>query len=196
MKTPFIIVAYYTVNTLYEMHADVLIKSIKRLNMIYYIEGITDLGGWYKNTGYKPIFIKRMLLRFPKFNIVYIDIDAEFIKYPILFDTLDCNIAVYELDRSDNPRGIGKTEVLSGTIFLKNNSYILDLVKRWEIRCKEKPKSLDQRVLRKVLCGNYYKLPGEYCKIFDRMNDVVDPVIVQYQASRKIKRNKNKIEER
>ena len=196
MKVPFIVIAYYTVNTLYETCADILKKSIERFGMIYHIEGITDLGGWYKNISYKPTFIKRMLLKFPEFNIVYVDIDAEFIQYPILFDTLDCNIAVYELDRSNNPRGIGKTEVLSGTIFLKNNVYILDLVKRWEIRCKEKPKLLDQRVLRKVLCGNYYKLPGEYCKIFDRMKNVTNPVIVQYQASRKIKRNKNRIEAR
>ena len=57
----FITVGYYTRNTFYENHADIFIKSMKRLAIPYYVEAIDDLGGWYKNVNYKPTFIKRMM---------------------------------------------------------------------------------------------------------------------------------------
>ena len=51
-------------------------------------------------------------------------------------------------------------------------------------------KMWDQKTLEHVLQGHFTLLPGEYCKIFDRMQEITDPVIVHYQHSRKI-RNKN-----
>ena len=191
----FIVVGYYTADTVYENHAKVFIKSLKQYNILHYVERVKNLGSWHKNTGYKATFLKRMLLKFPDMNIVYVDVDAAFLKYPKLFETLDCDIAVYELDREKcygkNQKG---KEVLSGTIFLRNNKKVFDIVERWEKECQNNPKIWDQKSLQKVLNKNFEKLPGEYCKIFNRMPWIRNPVIVHYQASRGIRKNKWKLQ--
>lgn len=188
---PFIVVGYYTHKTIYEDFAKAFIDSLRQYNVPYYVERIDDLGSWRKNTIYKPTFIKKMLLQFNGFDIVYVDVDAEFFDYPELFNGLKCDIAVYELDRK---RCWGKRqkglEVLSGTIFLRNDKKVLDIVERWEKECQKNPSVWDQKSLEKVLAGDFYRLPGEYCKIFDRMNWIKNPVILHYQASRRMRRKK------
>ncbi len=190
----FIIIGYYTRNTFYEDHAQIFIKSMKRLSIPYYVEAINDLGGWYKNVNYKPTFIKNMMKKFPDCNIIYVDVDAEFLAYPILFDELDCDIAVHYFDRRHHPRITKEAyEVLSGTIFLKNIQSVYELVERWEEECKRSPRVWDQKSLEKILQGDFYHLPAEYCKIFNLMPRIKNPVIVHYQASRQIRKNRGKI---
>ena len=189
---PFIVVGYYTSKTIYEDSAKTFIDSLKQFNIPYYVERIDDLGSWRKNTNHKPTFIKKMLLQFEGFDVVYVDVDAKFFDYPELFNELNCDIAVHEFDRSNWPRGKGK-EVLSGTIFLRNNETVFNIVERWEEQCKKNPRTWDQKSLEKVLAGNFYRLPGEYCKIFGLMNKIKNPVIVHYQVSRKVRKNKGKL---
>ena len=190
----FIIIGYYTRNTFYEDHAHVFVKSLELFNVPYYVEAIDDLGGWHKNTAYKPTFIKRMMQKFPDYNIVYVDCDAEFLAYPILFKDLDCDVAVHYFDRRYHPKIIREAyEVLSGTIFLKNVLSVYELVERWEEECQRNPRIWDQRSLEKVLDGNFYHLPAEYCKIFNLMPHIKKPVIVHYQASRRIRANKGRM---
>jgi len=190
----FIVVAYYTKNTIYEAMVEKFIESVKRHNVPHYVQAIENKGDWYKNTNYKPTFLKGMLLKYPGFSIVYVDIDAEFLKYPVLFETFDYDIGVHVFDRSCYSKSHQGFEVLSGTIFLRNNMKVYELVERWERECRANPKKWDQRSLEAVLEGDYGVLPGEYCKIFDRWSDVItDPVIVHYQASREVRRNKGKI---
>ena len=186
----FIIVSYYTAVTLYEAMAKAFIESLKQYEVPYYVERIVSLGNWYANINYKPTFLKRMLERFPNSNIVWVDCDAKFFGYPKLFDKLDCNIAVYELDRAacyKNGKGV---EVLSGTIFLKNNEEVFRLVERWEMECKKEPFAWDQKSLAKVI-GDFHRLPGEYCKICDTMKWVAKPIIVHYQASRQVRKQRS-----
>jgi len=189
---PWIVVGYYTENTLYVRKAKTLIETLDLNNILYYIEAIDNLGSWWKNTNYKPTFIKRMLKEFPDYDIIYVDVDSRFLRYPILFDTLDCDIAVHEFDRSNWPKGKGR-EVLSGTIFLRNNERVFNLVEKWEEQCKKNPKIWDQKSLEKILDGNFYRLPGEYCKIFGLMEEVKEPIIIQYQSSRGVRRNKGRL---
>lgn len=190
----FIIVGYYTRNTFYEDHAQVFVKSMKLFNVPYYIEAIDDLGGWYKNVNYKPTFIKRMMQKFPDCNIVYVDVDAEFLAYPKLFEELECDIAVHYFDRRNHPKiTVEAYEVLSGTIFLKNVQSVYELVEKWEEECIRNPRVWDQRSLEKILQGDFYHLPAEYCKIFNLMSHIKSPVIVHYQASRQIRKNKGRM---
>jgi len=190
----FIVVVFYTRNTIYEEKVGRLTKSLIKFNLPCYIEGIENRGSWIQNVNYKPTFIKDMLKKFPNDNIVYVDADAEFLQYPILFETLDCTIAVHLHDYTLYTQGRNKKkEILSGTIFLKNNEEVYKLVERWENECRRDPKVYDQISLEKVLNNNYYPLPANYCKIFDIMRIVKDPVIVHYQASREVKRNKGKL---
>ena len=187
----FIIVGYYTKDTFYEEEAAKFKASLVKFKIPYYIERIENLGDWNKNTSYKPTFLKKMLAKFPEHNIVYVDCDAEFLAYPYLFDGLDCNVGVYLFDKSQHKKkGCKGFEVLSGTIFLKNNQEVLTLVEEWERRCIRNPYTWDQKSLEKVLAGKFYTIPGEYCKIFDLMDHIENPVIVHYQASRRVRKNK------
>jgi len=186
-----IVIGYFTKNTFYEKHAGVFIKSLERLNIPYHVEGVDNLGSWHKNTSYKPTFIKQMLKKFPDKNIVYVDCDAEFMEYPVLFDELDCDIAVHNFDRRYHPNIKTEAwEILSGTIFLRNNETVYALVEKWERKCQDAPMTWDQKHLAKLIGINYYDLPGEYCKIYNLMKHIKNPVIVHYQASRTVRKRK------
>ncbi|MEK0346452.1 MAG: putative nucleotide-diphospho-sugar transferase [Nitrosopumilus sp.] len=190
----YIIVGYYTKDTIYEEKAQTFVKSLNKFAIPHDIVGIDNRGDWYKNTVYKPTFLKKMLCKHFPTSIVYVDVDAEFMKYPELFDTLDCNIGAHEFDRSCYRKSDKGKEMLSGTIFLKNNDEVYDVVEKWEAECKANPRRWDQKSLEIVVNNDYYRLPGEYCKIWDRWSDVItDPVIVHYQASRIVRKNGGKL---
>lgn len=189
----YIVVGYYTVDTLYQDKAQVLKESLARFNVPHDIIGVKNLGDWYKNTCYKPTFLKEMLCKHYPLPIIYVDVDAEFMAYPDLFDTFEGDIGVYVFDRSEYRKSAHGFEVLSGTIFLRNNDKVFDIVEKWEIECKANPRVWDQKSLEKVLDGHYSLLPGEYCKIFDRMSFIIEPIIVHYQASREVRKNKGKL---
>lgn len=193
MKEDFIVVGYYTKDTLYEARAATLQKSLEKYKVPFYLERIDDLGGWYANTCYKPTFLKEMLEKFSDHNIIYVDCDAEFFAFPELFNSFEGNIGVYLFDRSCYSKSAKGFEILSGTIFLRNNTEVKQMVEDWEQECKSHPNVWDQKSLEKVLGDNYEKLPGEYCKIFDRMEWITSPIIVHYQASREVRRNGMKI---
>ena len=185
----YIVVGYYTKNTVYETEARRLTKSLLKFGIPHCLEATEDLGGWYSNTNYKPYFLKKMLNAFPNKAIVYIDCDAEFLAYPALFDEFALNarvgVAVYVFDKTVEYKFSSGTEVLSGTVFLQNTKEVASVVDAWCSECSAQPLTWDQKSLEKVL-GEFTVLPGEYCKIFDRMKDITNPVIVHHQASRKI----------
>jgi len=189
----FIIVGYFTRNTFYEEYVQTLVSSLNKYNLLYYIEGIKSLGDWYKNVNYKPTFIKKMINKFPEMNIVYVDCDAEFLGYPKLFESIESNIAVHLFDRKHFNKKLNGCEVLSGTIFLKNNEETYELVERWEEHCKKHPHQWDQKSLEQILNGNFYHLPEEYCKICYARHGTLTPIIVHYQASRNVRKNKGKL---
>jgi len=190
----FIVVGYYTPDTFYEAHARLFANSMKRFDIPYYLEAVPDQGGWILNCGYKPTFILKMMKKFSECNIVYVDCDAEFGQYPVLFEELECNIAIHHFDRRNHP-GIKREcyEVLSGTIFLKNVTAVYKLVEKWEAECKRRPGIWDQKALEKVLDGDFYNLPPEYCVICNIMRHIKKPIIVHYQASRIVRENKMNI---
>ena len=130
-----------------------------------------------------------MVKHHPK-SIVYVDCDAVFLMYPALFDILDCDVAAFEFDRTFyyGKKHNGK-ELLSGTLFFKNTDQVRGLISRWEDRCKERPGDWDQRSLQYVIKEDFFRLPAEYCTIIDTMKEIKSPVILHYQASRKVRKN-------
>jgi hypothetical protein len=195
----FVVVAYFTVGSLYEVEVKRLIRSLMRFKINYFIKPMPDLGGWYKNTQYKPTFLLEMLDQFPGTSVVYVDVDAEFLKYPELFDNLharpEVNIGVHLLDHKKRGRKAANSEILSGTIYLKNNQISRNLVYKWEKGCCQGGHLWDQSALAKVLeTESFQVLPEEYCTIFDYMQDVQEPVIKHYQASRQIPNKDKKLE--
>lgn len=190
----FIVVGYFTTGTLYEQEAGRLIASLRQYRIPYYIAPVQSKGDWYQNTQWKPTFVRQMLDKFNSKSIVYVDVDAEFLAYPSLFDELDArsdvHVGVHLLDHIKRGRPHADFELLSGTIFFKNDNVARTIIDRWIEKCKNAGKLWDQVALAEVLRGlPYYVLPEEYCTIFDYMNDVVHPVIRHYQASRRAKGN-------
>ncbi len=190
----FIVVAYFTKGSFYEDYAKTLIKSLKEYDIpLYYIEGIENLGSWIRNVNYKPTFLKKMMTKFPEHNIVYVDCDAVFFGYPKLFESIEANVAVHLFDRSHFHKRSKGTEVLSGTIFLRNTEETYKIIERWERQCQRNPNQWDQKSLEQILNGNFYNLPEEYCKICNIRFPVDHPIIVHYQASREVRKNKGKV---
>ena len=187
----YIITAYYTLGTQYEDHAKKLEESLIKFKLPYKIIPIKNQGNWYKNTQYKPIFLQQMLKNYSPHSVVYVDVDAVFCRYPSFFDKLekreDFSVSAHILDHSKYNRKNRAPELLSGTIFLKNNKKTRIIIDEWIEACKSDPKIWDQRALETVLRtkkGEFCVLPEEYCVIFDYMAAVKDPVIKHFQASR------------
>ncbi len=185
----YIVIAYYTKNSLYETKIDVLRRSMERLQIPYDIHAIESLGNWYKNTQIKPSIILQKLNEHTNKNIVYVDADAEFFSYPNLFDQIpeEYNVAAYELDHTQFRRkNVGK-ELLSGTLFFRNNNASQMIIKQWIKYCHVHSKIWDQAALKQAIGDSFFKLPPQYCCIFDYMKDISNPVIKHYQASRQQK---------
>lgn len=110
--------------------------------------------------------------------------DAVVNSYPVLFDNITCDIAAYY-----DPR------LRSGTLYIGNSQKAKTLVQLWIQAQKQTPLEWDQRVLERVLKEqgqgfDVYKLPPEYCHIFDHKHNYI-PVITHNQASRRFKKNTN-----
>jgi len=190
----FIVVGYYTIDTLYEKEAEVLRRSLVRHDVPHRIVGVPNQGSWALNTSYKPQFIEEMMEQYPELCIVYVDVDAEFLAYPTFFGIFSGDIGVYEFPWTEYRLDDTRKELLSGTLFFRNTEKVVEQVRRWGARCHQKPKTWDQIHLAEVLENNYDLLPPEYCKIFDKMDWCKDPVIVHYQASRRVRNRRGRLD--
>lgn len=172
------IIGYYTDK--YEEEAQKFIDSLKKLDLPHEVDKVEDKGSWLDNVKYKPTFIKEKL---KKLNcpVIYIDVDAEVKRYPELFDKLDCDMAYWLCHQGDYKISAG------GTLYFRPKSlWVLD---KWEIQCRMTCEP-DQESLWEVLRKNEIKtelIPIEYCQIFDWGVQSKKPVIVHYQASRRLK---------
>jgi len=187
------IVSYYTIDTFYKQYASRLVASLKRYKILHHVTGVPNLKCWYKNTGYKPIFLADCLKAFPDVDIVWVDCDAEFRSYPSLFDTLDGDVAVHRFERKlYQPHSPCLPEVLSGTVYLRNNEKVRGIVDAWAEECARRPRVWDQKSLEKILHGEFYQLPPEYCTIDGTMTmKIKKPIIVHFRASCKVRKNKS-----
>lgn len=189
--SPFLVIAYYTLGNPYQQLSENLTKSCKEFNLPHFLKPIEDLGSWEKNTHYKANFISECLERFSE-NLVYVDVDAEFKRYPDLFESLDCDIAY----RTEN-FGWRQNEALSGTIFIRNNDNARSLVNLWKSinedneAFRSKPDTWEQanlqRATKQISEITYKNLPPEYTYIFDHTKTMyphISPVIEHFQASR------------
>ena len=182
----YIVVAYYTENSGYAEEMKNLEASLNTHHLPRDIVAITDQGNWQKNTHYKPYFIKQMLIKhFPK-DILYLDADARVQQYPTLFDSFKADMGIFYWERN-------RDELISSTLYFANNAKAMEIVERWITCCFENPALWDQKVLDYVIKNsndlelNVQKLPPTYCQIFDLMRHEGQPVIEQFQASRRFK---------
>ena len=76
---------------------------------------------------------------------------------------------------------------------MRNNEKVRGIVDEWLKECENNPNVWDQKSLEKVLHGEYYQLPPEYCTIERTMHRIKNPVILHHQASRQIRSRKEKL---
>lgn len=182
----YVVVAYYTENTSYAEEVKNLIQSLEKFHLPHDIVGIPNQGSWQANTQYKPYFIQQMLFKHFPNDILYLDADARVRQHPEIFDHVDFDIGVI----------IRGNEMMAGTVYFANNSVISELVDRWKKTCLLYTDTWDQIILQGVLANSgdlkfkAKSLPHTYGCIFDfkDMRDAGEPVIEQFQASRRFKK--------
>lgn len=210
-----IFVACYTLDTAYEAEAKKLRASLEHHGLRHDIQGYESRGSWMANVHYIPIFCREMLRKHPGESIVYLDADCIVQRFPVLLFDLDqaegVDFAVYHLARPQPPtmkrdpknryRQIEVPhppwrELLDGTMYFRNTRESRDLVDQWIAQDEREPNKFEQKVLEEMLPSadiKWSSLPAEYCFIFD--NDIQkgeakeEPVIVHYQASRRLRKN-------
>ena len=178
-----IIVSFYTSDNGYKEHADRLIESLEKNKLSYSIYDINSLNHkWTKICQLKPIVLNKVMEKYKKKNIVWLDADSIVEKEPTLFKKIDKNFGVHYIDG----------EFASGTLFFKNNNISRNILKDWISENNKSEDAWDQVTLGKIINEKYkneeYILPKEYCSIFDRKGyQDIDKVISHWQASRKLK---------
>ncbi len=183
-------ISFYTRNTGYEDEVGNLIESLEKFNLNHYVEAIDSLGSWQKNCMYKPVFIKKMLDKYPEEDkIVWIDADAIVKKDPVLFKDIEEDIA-FHYCRSHWQK---YPELLTGTMMFRNNDKIRSLLDMWIESCNKNSNIWEQKALQRVINNagiSIYDLPSSYTKIRDLDEDGekdIDPVILHTQANRRYK---------
>ncbi len=182
-ENPFQICAFYTKETPYESEKEVLLNSLKHWHFEPYIKGIKNQGSWVKNCAMKSTFIRNCMDKFPNKAILYLDVDAKIKQFPKIFNTMTEDIGVHYYLK----------ELLSGTLYLKNNDRTRRLVDYWIEEQACQPEVWDQKILQQVIDEHQddleldiRNLPQTYTQIFDTMQGD-DPVIEHYMANRRFK---------
>lgn len=194
---------FYTKNTEYEnLFNKHLLPSLKKLNLDQKL--ITykskNYGSWHKNVAQKPRIIQNILLEMKSDDcLVFLDVDCEILKYPKLFDEIEEDFACHKLNWNEwygHTTMPSRLEVLSGTLFIRNNIKTRYLCSEW-YREASKLNKWEQQALQEVLSKHnlkIYDLPLEYCvpglilPNGNKLNIEVEPMILHYQASRKLKK--------
>jgi hypothetical protein len=185
----FVICSYFTEATPYADEAKELAQSARAVGVHCALWPIQSVGSWQDNTLYKANFVKSMLDFYPGYNVIYVDADARFRQYPALFDSLDCDMAAYFRDWR-----FAKNELLSGTLYVRNNDIMRQVIGEWIKENLANRLVWEQKNLQAVISRHpdlkIYRLPVEYCCIFDseERRNGCRPVIEHLQRSRRYRR--------
>lgn len=157
-------------------------RSVQRYGLETCIVEMEDAGSWRANTWMKPLAVKKARELHPGRAIVFLDADSRMVRYPEIFDGCALgDVAFYFL----------RDELLSGTMYWGATQKADALLESWiktvsslyEHHCGEQmtlQKAFEAQ--RKNIEFSY--IPDSYCRIFDNIRQRVEPVILQFQASR------------
>lgn len=184
--------SFYTPN--YAEVVKPLIASLERFKLVHEVLGVADHGGFIANVRFKPRFILQQMSEYPAAKYVcWVDADSEIVRFPTLLFRLHADLAVHWRD------GV---ELVSSAMLWRNTPRTRGFVEHWAELCENGQNAHlpcpEQQILQDILPSSnlrVFNLPTEYCKIFDLVerNDrgrTVDPVIMQYQASRRARAGK------
>jgi len=194
-------VSYYTNNGIYPELIKDLEKSLVKHNLSYGLAQELDRGSWVQNCALKAEFILKQLTKANKNDcIIWIDSDAQIVKYPDLFLLGDQEFMIRgepggksktpagreRIHLPNNwPENVAPCWFNSGTIFVRASDTGIKLCERWIELQKQNPTHWDQWTLQQAWCDIQPKtefLPQSYCQI-DRMHGRQGAVILHRLAS-------------
>lgn len=190
MKDRFVIISFYTIDTLYEKEIQNLIHSCKHFGLEYDIIGVKNLGNWNANCHLKPPFILDRLKKH-QCPVLWLDADST-ICGPLTFFNSCSEDFMVRIREDVNFNHHDK--VISSSVFVKNTPKGLKVVKKW---CEEslslRNKFCDQECLKIAIekhnLFNIAKsIPIEYCHVNGLDPEKETIYIRQLQASRLLKK--------
>jgi hypothetical protein len=194
-----LVIGYYTIGNGYADEASRLFKSCAKFNLDCELESIPEVS-WLEATCYKPTFLLKKACEHPNRKLFYLDVDAEVVASPDYLFNWDGEFAVPYVDWSDYGRRPRK-ELISAAILFRSNVAVMDLLRLWIRQNVEFPHrrfgdqenlqdiigpALEGRSCPQISCM-VEKLPDRYSQIFDLMAGVEEPVVRQWQASRRLR---------
>lgn len=180
------VVFYHTDDKLYSRYAEILERSLSRLNIDFY-KKIIPQSSWVHAVSGKAEFLLECRELFEG-DILYIDADA-FVHedFRVELGKLDCDIAFCKY----RDYITGRHGNLSGTILLKDTANTRSLLKLWKEKSELDKKRWDQATLTEALEESpdlkVKDLGYRYTYIFDNPNclrECSTPIIEHLQASR------------
>lgn len=174
------ILCYYTPDKIYTPLAQKVEKDLINLNLDYTILPVNLDGKWVVKAKYRPTFILQMMELYTTCDsFLSIDADCRIYSDPII--NLEKDIAMYYYKNK---------EYAAGTMYIKNNNICKNIMQEWRYRCDTdiRRSSLLLTDIIKEQNIDVQHLEPQYCKIFDLMKHVKDPIIEHFQASRKAKK--------
>jgi hypothetical protein len=194
-----LVVSYYTKDTMYQLEVQSLIESCEKYNLAYHVEPVETFGSWELNCAYKPFFLLSKLQEFKR-PIFWVDADGVFVQQPSILDEFSADLSV-RINDSCHARHPSK--VVSSSIFVNDTQEAATLLKQWASECyrvlsepDRKQEFWDQAGLRDVIFSGSHQakvvnLPHSYAAIDGHpvdQKEILNPVIMQYQASRRYKK--------
>jgi hypothetical protein len=185
-----LVISYYTEGTPYEQEVRGLRASCEQLGLEHFIEGLPSLGSWEANCAHKARFIHDTY-RWCDRPVLWVDADAVIRRPPMLVAGAEPDFAVQ--------RAAG-WQFNSATCYFNRTILAQRLLETWLELCEARPEIWDQIHLDtawEIVTARHplrtMWLPQTYAKIFDMQRDDrlgdEGPVIEQYQASRRLKRD-------
>jgi len=179
VKNP-IVVSAHSSDAIYKAHSENLDASLKSRGYRRIIREFPSLGNWNMNAQYKAKFLLDILNGYADGeSFIWLDADAEVVGDLMSIKDDWSDIACHMKDG---------TELLSGTIYLKNNAATRNLISDWVEACAMSPNTWDQKLLHKLITLTpglkFRNLEARFCKIFDSMAHVENGIVVHNQASR------------
>lgn len=188
----FIICSFYTLD--YMEPAMRLKQQLDSFGLDHHLQKINrysqNYQDWQRETFFKANFIKNMMNQYHDRDIVWIDADAEVLRYPELFGNLPGNLGA---------RIYRGQKLLTGTVYFKNTANVRSVVDEWialnqqpqdRFRCQQEQMNLQEVIERSPGKVKFVNLPREYCYIFDEQEPCAEPVIIHRQHSRKFRNNR------
>ena len=175
-----IIISFYTPDPIYQTAADRLRISLQNFNLEHEIVSIESRGNWNLNCCYKANFVHAMMQAYDPLDLIWLDADAEVMRYPTLLAEQDCDIAAV----------VNQYGFMAGMIYFRSCPEVFNLLSDWVEVNRRYPdgKTPDQTNLEELIKANdkinFKELPWEYSYIPGIMGTIENPVILHHQASR------------